>query len=217
MFGEGVYTLAEVTRYTGVPASTLRSWFMPRSDGKGHGPIFHSEWETVEDDFAVSFLNLIEAHVASFFRDKGCKPSHIRKVHQILKDGWKIAHPFASMDLRTDQRKIILNRVKDAALIDIEKNQLVLETARPFLLKIDYDTTSRLAVQWNIAEGVVINPKIGFGKPVIAKTGVSTSIIANQYLANQRDVALVARMFDIPRDGVVKAFEFERKFGRVAA
>src|SRR6266700_1962315 len=99
MLGLGVYPLSEVTDYTGVPATTLRSWFICRSDGKGRGPLFQSDWERVENDYALSFVNLIEAYVASFFRAKKIKPSHIRKVHEALKDKWGIAHPFASQDL----------------------------------------------------------------------------------------------------------------------
>src|SRR5687768_457655 len=123
MLGEGVYMLNEVARYTGVPASTLRTWFMPRSDGRGNGPIFRSDWERVGDDFAVSFVNLIEAYVASFFRDKGIKPHHIRRVHEILKDEWGIPHPFASEDLRADEdnKILILSRAGDKGLVDVIK------------------------------------------------------------------------------------------------
>ena len=217
MIGTGVYTLGEAARYTELPSTTLRTWFKPRSDGRGRGPLFHSDYEVVARDFAISFINLIEAHVASFFRNKGIKPTHIRKVHQILKDEWGMPNPFAFADLGTDGKSIILSRADDAALIDVLKRQMVFETARPHLLRIDYNTTTRLASSWRVADGVLINPKIGFGKPVVESTGVSTLIVANQYLANRRDAAIVAKLFNIPPGGVVSAFEFERKLKRIAA
>lgn len=219
MLGQGIYPLSEVARYTRVPLSTLRSWFVPRSDERGLGPIFASDWDRVDEDYAISFVNLIEAHVASHFRNKGIKPRDIRKVHEILREGWGIAHPFASEDLRMDAeaKRIIMNRAGDQALIDVLHKQMVLETARPYLQRIEYGAASRLAERWHIAEGVVINPKVGFGKPVIDNTGVSTLIVANQYLANGRDAALVARLFKIAPAGVLSAVEFERSIKRIAA
>src|SRR5690242_7587876 len=95
MLDRGVYTLPELHRYTRVPLQTLRNWFFVRSDRSHHHPIFESEWGRVHGDFAVSFLNLIEARVAALFRDKGVSSRDIRKAHQILKGEWRIKHPFA--------------------------------------------------------------------------------------------------------------------------
>ncbi len=219
MLGQGIYLLNEAARYTGVPSSTLRSWFMQRPDEKGQGPIFKSDWDKEGDDYALSFLNLIEVHVAAHFKSKGIIPRHIRKVHKILSNEWGIEHPFASQDLRTDNdvKQVIWSRSSDSALIDVLKRQMVLETARPYLERIKYNLASKMAELWHIADGIVINPKVGFGKPVIENTGVSTLIVANQFLANGRDAALVARMFKIAPASVLSAFEFERSLKRIAA
>ena len=64
MLDQGVYTLAEVAQYTHMKARTLQTWFNPRADGTGLGPIFKSDYARQGDDFAVSFFNLIEAFVA---------------------------------------------------------------------------------------------------------------------------------------------------------
>lgn len=220
MIGQGVYTLAEVSQYTKQPVSTLRSWFMPRSDGQGRGPIFQSEWERVDDEFAVSFLNLIEAYAASMFRSKKVKPADLRRAHEILKQELNTPHPFAHAELSTFLRRIIHEKDysnRDRRFVDVISKQLVFPEFRAGLDTIDYSPSTKLAHAWRISDGVVINPKVGFGKPVIVKTGVSTLIVASQYLANSKNAALVARLFNITESGVFDAFQFERGLGRIAA
>jgi hypothetical protein len=51
---------------------------------------------------------------------------------------------------------------------------------------------------------------------VVQNTGVSTYIIARQYVANNKDAALVARLFKITEAGVLNAYQFENSLGRAA-
>ena len=61
MIGEGTYTLAEVSRFTEVHPSTVRTWFKGRPDGTGRGSVFRSDYPPVGSDYAVSFLDMIDA------------------------------------------------------------------------------------------------------------------------------------------------------------
>ena len=62
MLGQGTYRLSEVALYAGLPPSTVRAWFKWRSDRMGKGPLFTAEYKSVGGDFAVSFLDLIDAY-----------------------------------------------------------------------------------------------------------------------------------------------------------
>ena len=220
MLGQGVYTLAEVSRYTKVRVATLRTWFMPRSDKKGKGPIFQSEWKRIDNDFAISFLNLIEAYAASMFKRNNVRPSDIRRAHEILQNELKTAHPFAHGELSTLLGRIIHEKnvsKRDKRFVDVISKQLIFPEFRAGLQAVDYSPATNLANTWRIGEGVVIDPKVGFGRPVIDKTGISTLVVAHQYLANGRDAAFVARLFNITANGVECAFQFERDLGRIAA
>ena len=220
MIGQGVYTLSEVSQFTKVPLATVRSWFKQRPDGKGKGPVFESDYEPVGDDFAVSFLNLIEVHIASFFRDEGVKPKIIRRAHEILQQELHTPHPFAHEDLSTDGARIIREKASgssDAKYIDAISKQMLIPQFKDGLKSIHYNKATRLARAWGIDTGIVIDPGVSFGKPVIEKTGISTNIVANQYVANGRDAALVARLFKITETGVISAYRFEHSYGRIAA
>jgi uncharacterized protein (DUF433 family) len=210
---QGVYTLAEAAQYTHVPVSTLSSWFRQRPDKKGRGPIFKSDWIQAGGDFALSFFNLIEAYVASFLKNHGAKPNDIRRANEILKAELGVEHPFAHARLRTAMGRIIHeNRAskRKTGFVDIISKQLFFPQFKRGLTKIVYNTTTRLAEAWKIAKGIIVRPTVGFGKPVIKDTGVSTVIVANQYWANGKNASLVARLFNIPEAGVKNAFRFEK-------
>ncbi|MGA2232195.1 MAG: DUF433 domain-containing protein [Tepidisphaeraceae bacterium] len=216
MLGLGIYHLDEVSAYTGIPKPTLRSWFKPRSDHVGRGPVFASDYRALNGDYAVSFLNLIDAYVLSFFRKRGVKPAVIRRAYTILQAELHTTHPFAHADLCTDGNSIIRESKKAGRinLIDVIDRQMVFSELQPYMDRIDYGSATRLAEAWRIANGVVIRPTVGFGKPVIENTGISTYVIANQFKANKRDAGLVARLFDIAESDVVNAVEFEAKYLR---
>jgi uncharacterized protein (DUF433 family) len=206
MIGNGFYPLSEAARYAGLPSATVRSWFKMRSDGQGHGPLFRSDFDPINGNYAISFLNLIEIYVARFFRSEGVKPPILRRAHEILQNELETYHPFAHADLCTDGRRIILKR-GDAELIDVISKQHFF--GQMHLGRIKYSKTSRLAEAWGIASGVIINPGVSYGKPVVAHTGVTTFVVANQYYANQRNAALVANLFDLSEADVINAVNFE--------
>ena len=79
-----------------------------------------------------------------------------------------------------------------------------------WLKHLDYDASTKLASRWNIAEGVVVDPRISFGKPVIRSTGVTTFVLANQYKANRKNSGLVADLYDVSEEDVLNAVRFER-------
>jgi uncharacterized protein (DUF433 family) len=208
MLGKGVYQLGEVTRYAGVPASTLRSWFKWRSDREGNGPIFKSDYEAVGRDFAVSFLDLIDAYVARFFRNAGVQPRLIRRAYQILGDELRTKHPFAHTDLCTDGSRIIRKQA-EKGLTDVVSRQTWFAEMRDWLKHIDYDPETRLAARWCISGGVVIDPAISFGKPVVCGTGITTFVLAQQYFANSENAGLVADLYGVAEDDVMNAVTFE--------
>lgn len=220
MLGQGVYTISEAVEYTKVPAATLRSWFLPRGDGQGKGPIFTPDWDRVKGDFALSFVNLIEALAAATFKKNKVSPTDIRKTNELLKKELSTPHPFAHADLSAFLRRIILENGQpgiDRRYQDVINKQLIFPEFRLALQTVDYSSTSRLAQNWRISEGVVINPQLGFGHPVIDKTGISTLLVARQYVANSRNVPFVAKLFHITESGVKSAVQFESGLGRIAA
>jgi len=218
MIGQGIYTLAEVSRLTEVHPSTVRSWFKGRSDGTGLASIFHSDYQPVESDFAVSFLDLIDVLVASQFRIRHNVPMKIvRQAHNLLQGELKTTHPFCHCDLYTDGRRIFrfaADRLGEEILSEVVSHQQFFLHIKAKLEHIDYSEVTKLAYRWRIANGVVVDPSISLGKPTIENTGVTTYVIANQYLANNESAALVADLYEVTEKDVINAIKFEQVYGR---
>jgi uncharacterized protein (DUF433 family) len=217
MLGQGIYILSEVSRLTQMHPSRVSSWFKARADGVGRGPIFASDYESVKGDFAVSFFDLIDVLVASQFRDKHNVPMGIvRKAHSILQKRLNVQHPFCHSDLYTDGKHIfhyVADEVNNDKLSDVISQQQFFTHIKAQLEHIDYSEVTKLACRWNIAEGIIIDPTISMGKPIIQATGVTTFVLANQYCANEKNVSLVADLYGVGESDVINAVRFEESIG----
>ena len=96
------------------------------------------------------------------------------------------------------------------AVIEALTNQQYFETIiLPFLRRIDYDEVTKRAARWHIAELVVIDPAIRFGRPIVEEVGISTSVLRLAYYANGEDAASVAKWFNVETRHVLAAVDFE--------
>ena len=218
--GLGAYSLSEVSRLADLPPSTARSWFLGRSDGSGRGPVLHGDFGRVDTAFAVSFLDLIDAMVVGRFRKSGVMMSTIREAYAILSRELEAVHPFAHSKLRTDGKAILLeeaDRLGNRWLFDVVTKQMIFEYLHDGLERIDYSALTKLAERFRISEGIVLDPKVGFGKPVIENTATHAGLIARQYNANDHDAALVADLYEISESDVINAVCFGEVYGTLAA
>ena len=212
--------MSEVSRLASIAPATVRSWFLGRSDRIGKGPILKPDYDLVNGDRAFSFLDLIDALAIGRFREKGVKMSLVRQVHAILGEELGTAHPFARARLRTDGSSIVAeeaDRQGNQTLHDAVTKQYIFECIHDAFERVDYSEITQLAERYRITEGVVIDPKIAFGKPVVERTGTCASIIARQYEANGRDESLVADLYEISESAVMNAVRFQETYGKIAA
>lgn len=106
-----------------------------------------------------------------------------------------------------------LDAVGDRHLEEVLTGQQAMpEILKPYLQQIEYAHDSLMAVRWNIAPGVVIDPARAFGKPIIASEGITTFVLAHSYWANGENADLVADLFDVSPEAVRQAVRFERQY-----
>ena len=215
-FYGGAYTVAAIARYTALNVSRVRSWFQGRSDGLGKGPLIQRDHPADSSVFSAGFLDMIDVLVAGQFRAQGVKMSSVRAAYALLAKHLETQHPFCHNSLYTDGRSIFLYATKglvDATLHEVVSRQQFFTHIRDRLTRVVYSEQTSLACKWNIADGVVIDPGICRGNPVVRETGVSTYVLANQYRANSRDAAFVADLFRTSETDVLNAVDFEDRFG----
>lgn len=210
--GTGVYELAEVARYTGLESSRIRAWFKPRTDGSGRDPIFKGDYQRNGNDYAVSFFDLIDTLVVGQLRQIGVKMSVVRSAYNVLRKQLSTPHPFCHNNIYSDGEQVFIvtaDQLGDESLREVVSSQQFFMTVRERLEKIDYNKSSKLAERWRIQKGIVVDPRISFGKPVIESTGVTTFVAANMLRANSNDVELTAELLGISTHAVLDAAEFE--------
>jgi len=216
MLGNGVYNLTEASRLTGLKRSRVREWFRGRASDPFPRPVFQSDYEVVNGEFAISFLDLIEVFIAGQLREHGVSLQYIRRAHERLRADWGTKHPFSRRDIRTDGKKLFVCALdegdQEGVYEVLSRNRVFESIILPVLERIDYDQATALARKWHLTSLVVINPAISFGKPIIEAAALSTKILASAFYANGQDAKVVARWYNTLPEYVEAAVEFENRF-----
>ena len=151
----------------------------------------------------LSFINLVEIHVLDAIRrDHHISLHKVRVAIDFIKEELTSDHPLAYHKLETDGLDLFV--VEYGQLINVSRaGQLVLrDLLQAYLRRIDRDsagyalrlypfTRKRLGLQLiEEPKTIVIDPRISFGRPVLAGTGIPTAIIAERYKAGEAIGAL---------------------------
>lgn len=214
---EGIYSIPLAAQLLRVPTQNLRGWINGYS-GTGCGPLIPSELEPINNKYALSFLNLIEARFVSVFANLGVSVKSIRYMAEEAKRVLSHPHPFATeMIFKTDGKTIFMqveDETDDKVLYDLRRKNFAFKEIleREFKRDVIYSNAG-LAKAWyprkEIAPSVMVNPKISFGAPVIEKAGIPTETIYSAFRAEGNDYAGVSRWFDIEQQRVKEAVDFE--------
>ncbi len=155
--------------------------------------------------------------VTAFVRH-GVDVKVIRATIEAATQRFGTGYPLTQRAFLTDGKRIFLDAIEastgEEKMIDLAKKQFVFSNIiRPSLYAgIEYGEDG--ATRWfplDQKKTIVLDPDRQFGAPIVADSGVPTDIIHAAYLAEQQDVAMVARIFNIPPRMVNDAVEFEER------
>lgn len=206
----GVYTLSDAARLTGLPRSRVREWFRHRRT-RTSPPLFRSDYEPEKNSLAISFWDLIDVFVAGQLREHGVSLPTVRKVYARLTDDLGTPHPFCRKELLTDGKEVLvrgLDRHGEEEIYEaLTRQKAFPKLILPFLQRIDYDRA--MAARWRIADGVVVDPALSFGQPIVTGAGIPTYLLAAAYDANGQDAEVVAGWYGVTAEEVEAAVRFE--------
>lgn len=210
LYEEPAYGLAEAAVYLRVPYQTLRYWLT----GFGRRPPIVRPVES--DPIRLSFLNLLECHVlVGMRRVYDVRLPSVRRALAQIAERFPQPHPLINETFLTNRKDLFIERV--GKIINVSQyGQLALNSYRLHLQRIEVDAQGLFrffpfVVQRDPSEpkSIEINPMVGFGKPVIAGTGVSTAIIASRF--NARDsIADLAAEYECTPQQIEEAIRWER-------
>lgn len=214
------YTFGDASKYLDIPLPTLRSWVLGRhyptkAGEKFFNPIFLLP---KRDTNLLSFTNLIEAHVLNAIRRKyRIDLQKVRTALLFLKKQLDLKRPLAEERFETDGINLFIHRYGQLINVTQDGQLAMKEVLERYLSRVERDPAGRAARLYPFlrAEGhhenrsVVIDPYISFGKPVIAGTGIPTSIIAGRFNAGE-SVTDLAKDYGRQTFEVEEAIRYER-------
>jgi uncharacterized protein (DUF433 family) len=214
LLGHGVYSFDDAARLTRLKPSRVREWFCARPTTKA-GAVFQSDFADETSQHLISFLDLIDVFVAGQLREQGVSLQNLRRVYRTLQREFEVEHPFGRKELLTDGTRVFLagldERGQDEVYDVLTRQKAFPRIIRPFLNELHFESRSNLAAKWRIAKGVVINPEICSGQPVIEGKGIPTRLVAKAVVANDNDKQAVADWYGMSVEQVSDAVRFEAK------
>jgi len=210
LYEEPAYGLAEAAVYLKVPYQTLRYWLT----GFNARPPIVMPAET--DPVRLSFLNLLECHVLAGMRKMyDLKLPRVRSALKKIGEDFPQPHPLISEVFLTDRKDLFVERL--GKIINVSQHgQMGLNFYHIHLERVEVDPKGLFrffpfVVQPGPSEPktIEINPMVGFGKPVIAGTAISTAIIASRFNARE-SIADLAAEYECTSQQVEEAIRWER-------
>ena len=220
------YGVAEAAHYLLVPRATLRSWVVGMSYGsdpkrKFFKPVIQP---AAASPVALSFINLIEAHVLAAIRRKHrVDMPAVRRAIDFVKKEFGSQHPLADHKFETDGVDLFIERYGQLMSVSRGGQLAVRQLLQAHLRRIEWDTRgmplrlypfTRIG-QTDQPKNIVIDPFISFGKAVITGTGVSTDIVAERFKAGESADEL-ANDYGCDREKIEEAIRCELSLAEAA-
>ncbi|MBW6398650.1 hypothetical protein KPL78_12365 [Roseomonas sp. HJA6] len=225
--GVGVYTLPQAARLARLRLATVEDLVGPEAADAGQprsAPIVIADVGLGGSDKVVTFLGLLELWAVAEMRHQGVPMKVVRRVAFEARRILKVRHPLASVNFRTDGRRVFMALRQDGkgrkpkrqpkVVLDILRYQHAMEEVLEQSLRQEIVVRSPdgAPVLWyplGLDKRVVLDPHRRFGEPIDPKSGVPTSALAQALHAEKGDADAVAFWFGVDREAVFDATAFE--------
>ena len=213
-----IYGIAEASQYLRVPQNTLVYWV------KGGGSVPPLIKLASIDPPRLSFANLLECYMLSSMRAiYDVRIPKVRKALATLAKYVQHRHPLVEQAFQTDRRDLFIEHL--GGIVNLSKHEQILipGVMELYLERIERDPKGLFKLYPFVMERkhseprlILINPAVGFGKPVIAGTGISTAVVASRFNARESTDDLASEYGVTPRQ-IEEAIRWEQRTAAIAA
>ena len=218
---EGRYLPTDAARLVRLPAATVRRWLAtsPSFDPTQAPVVRHDETPRG----LVSFLDLVELHMARRLLDEGFK---MRTIGRALREAARIHHvdhPLARRRFLVDADRLWLplDGDGDGPVMELDAGgQLWFQNiVRDHARTIEFDPSGLATRLWvdGLEAGIVLDPSTGWGRPFLPSVRLHTAALYNLWCGERGNYDRVASMYEVDVDAVRRAVEFEAQRQRKAA
>jgi uncharacterized protein (DUF433 family) len=219
-----VYSFTEAARYLRLPLSTVRAWCLGQRyyDAKRAPRRFAAVIDIADvKSKRLSFINLVELFVLAAIRRRyEVGLPQVRQAVAYLKRKFPTPHPLADHEFQTNGVDLfaekfgeLLNLAKDGQVEIGEFLRAHLKCVRrdpagiPIKLYL-VPRNPRLETTMREHGAVVIDPRFGFGRPVIDGTGIRTDVVIERFSAGEPLEAL-AEDYGRPKEDIEEVLRCE--------
>lgn len=217
----GIYSIPEAARFTGLEAGRVRRWlsgysFTSAGRKRSSPPVWSGTLLPIKGRRAVSFRDLIEMRFVDAFLRAGVSWKAIRDVQELARREYNLDHPFSTNRFRADGSRLVMSVAESDAhtgLFDVaSRQQLFFAAAEPLREELEMDERDQVARWWPLGRQrcVVLDPTRQWGRPLVARSGVSTALI-HRMLQSGVPMDDVSAWMHIEHDEARDAADFERR------
>jgi uncharacterized protein (DUF433 family) len=223
LYDQPAYKGPEAAHMLAMPLSTLRAWSFGQSHASGEvARRFRALIRPA--DFKgrlLSFNNLCELHTLAAIRRHFHVPMPaVRDAIAFVGTELGTKRPLLSSDFRTNGIHLFVKRagqtlnasrrgqfelgtefVRDLSRISRDANGKVVKL---------FPSTRLSAGERDQSHAVVIDPKVSFGRPVLARGGVRTEVIQDRFIAGDSPREM-AEDFGVDEAAILEALRFEQR------
>lgn len=208
-----LYGLSEAALYLRVPIKTLEYWAF------GRGRIAPLISVASKSPRAFSFMNLLECHMLASMRT--LYDLHLPKIRRAVAHLNKtsgFAHPLIEQPLFTNRVDVLIKEIDNFINLSRDGQLAIPEIVEAHLERVEYDKTIGAFKFYPFVRErstsepkfIVIDPALGFGKPVIAGTGISTAVIASRFNARE-SMPDLAKEYGLEEKQIEEAIRWETR------
>ena len=213
------YRLAEAAKIIGMPAPTLRTWFCGWPSGK---PPVLSPDGGADGAPILSFFNVVEARFLDAYRRRGVSMQRVRRALDFVSEHLPgFERPLLKPDFETDGEALFVELQetgKAPTLLEASGGRQLVwpEAVREHFQSLDFDARGDPTRLWlDNRRKVMLDPRFGWGLPVIAGSGVRTDVLFERLEAGE-ELDTIAEDFSLELSEVEAAVAWEQAARRAA-
>lgn len=219
-YNNPTYFAAEVARLVNISTWRVHRWLKGyeydyESRRRRQKPVIQRAWQDKNYPHYASFFDLVELLFVKRFLDYGLSLQKLRKAFDEAKDILGTEH-FTHQSFFTDGKNICLKvKKKGAAILELLSGGqwVISDIITQLAHQIDFDKSTELAIRWFPLEGsrlIVLDPLVSFGRPIIAKKGITTENVYDLFIAEGEEIQPVCNWMNLTSKEIEATIKFEK-------
>lgn len=202
-FNDPLLTPKDVARHLWIPESTLYYWLGEEANG---APLVHRVVPERRDWPSVPFVAVVEAYVLRSLRDLGLAKRKIREAAAEVRKNFGTPYALATKKITTDGVDIFVHYADDELARVGDGQRPFRDVIDDYLHYIEWDNSDGFAGslrlrQYTDIAPVIIDPRFGWGAPVVESSKVPVDAVVDLWLAGE-SLEAVAYEYGMTREQV---------------